>query len=208
MALPVSVKGRRLGILMLGMISCGALPLSIIMLLLAVERPADDDDIRNEAAAAAAAEAPPLLSVPDCSSVRPGAPMEGPKWIVLPSPLSKLKLASRLIGPSPPRPPLRVSSISDPERESRREDGLLIAESDAGPGVPSKLAAEDSEKRGEKFGGRAERGAGTAWLSVARCCRMASGVLGRAGSSVSGMLCTASEESTLSLSLAWSFARP
>jgi hypothetical protein len=30
MALPVSVKGRRLGILILGMISCGALPLSIM----------------------------------------------------------------------------------------------------------------------------------------------------------------------------------
>lgn len=30
-ALPVSVNGRRLGILMLGMMSCGALPLSIIV---------------------------------------------------------------------------------------------------------------------------------------------------------------------------------
>lgn len=36
MFFPVSVNGRRLGILILGIINCGALPLSIVVLLLTV----------------------------------------------------------------------------------------------------------------------------------------------------------------------------
>lgn len=168
--MPVSVNGRRLGILMLGIISCGALPLSIIMLSV-VERPADDAPRRNEAvaAAAAASEDRPAslrlaarLSVVAVSLaasvvlVMPEALMLGPK-LIPPGPLSRSKFISRLISPSPPAlPPTEGSSIiSEPLSESRRDEGLLMADNDAGPGVPNKLVVVDWEKSGEKLGGRA-----------------------------------------------------
>lgn len=42
--------------------------------------------------------------------------------------------------------------------EFRRDDGLLMADRDAGPGVPNRLGESDWENMGEKAGGIEERG--------------------------------------------------